>query len=322
MAPHKSFLLPCWARDISLLKHDAHNIVLERVRTLNKLEKRDSIWYDSSLIVKDRAGIILSGITWNNKPCWVADHIDEFIVNLNKILWPDTVYNHRHIIFLAETRSNHKHEETNSGDCVFCRYLAYQECATELFASMLEGCEKWHATAQTLCNNQNRMALFMHTLSPSPLTKKKLPNWVQRPVLLEAQFRPIRAEILHARLLRKLTRRVAKAIENRQLMNALSYIFESNLAVALRSELRKELKERRSAQHSSWHQVNGFWAITKCAIEEVLKEYEEREEFPVPEGTRDHLRDWLSVRFETGGRSSAMVLPQEDAKGKEREGRG
>ncbi|KAI3327086.1 hypothetical protein HD806DRAFT_550713 [Xylariaceae sp. AK1471] len=287
--------------------------------------KKVGQWYDSSLTTMQRAEIILSGITQRLKHCWVAENLDKFVFNMNKILWPDVTYQRRRIIFAADAKWKYAHRRNNNddGDCCFCREDAYRTCAIQLLASVLEDCETRHATTRDSLPQSKR------------ITRSELPNWIRRPSMLEAHLHPNvvdtikalnsssdepvwnlkittnqRVDILLAHLVRRWSRRVANSVERRREAGALFYFFESNFALDLRSEVRKEVKLRREAHSSDWNQINGVWMVVRLALRTVLEECEKcDDEEPVPKSTIDRLRDWFNKRLKLGESSSARNLP-------------
>ncbi|KAI1125438.1 hypothetical protein F5Y10DRAFT_284316 [Nemania abortiva] len=318
---------PCWARDTSLLKHDVHKSIRRRVQALNKMGHKEGRWYDSDLTTRERARIILDGMAPKGDGCWNVNDLDEFMSRMNKILWPNVMYDQRARILFAEANAGTMHPPGEMVDCYFCRESAYRGCATRLLASVLDDNEARYAANQVFLQKKRKVSGFTVQLPPpgSIANTTELPTWVRRPEVLDVclQKRVVniirglrssgdtttwhlnimtdeRVDIILAQMQRRFTKRIMTAVETRHPMEALLYLFEPKYVLNLRSKLQQELQSRRDEHPSKWNQANGIWAVVKYVLTKVLKDCEEFEELEgkwPPTRTTNRLLSWIKDRF-------------------------
>ncbi|KAI1825868.1 hypothetical protein F4861DRAFT_547044 [Xylaria intraflava] len=315
--------LPCWARDPSLLNYGAYKVLQQRVQTLNKSQEDAAQWYDSSLTSMERARMILEGITNDYKHVWMADDLDEFVSNLNTILWPNVTYEYSGLIFSADAAGPAEHLDDYTGDCTFCRFRAYRICAVELLAAHLEDCkargEGQRSDQKHIWNPATHQLEIsvIDSLLPAHISKRsEYPVWIRQPLVLDnylhrdivAIIRQVdssneepawhtqittraRANIILSRIQRLHNKRVIQAVERRRPMAALFGIFSARFALTLRTRLNAELNRRRRDEPSTWNQAHGVWAVARRALIDALQQCETARE---PQNITHRLLNWVN----------------------------
>ncbi|KAI0975869.1 hypothetical protein F4678DRAFT_457225 [Xylaria arbuscula] len=310
--------LPHWARDISLLRNKVRNIVITQVKVLNRTG-RSSYWYDPSLTTAERAEMILGGIYQRRKPSWNARDLDEFVGEMIRVVWADYMYDRRAQIMAMDAKVNYEHQSSDSGD--LSRERAYKTCAIQILADVLDDLQNQHTqrspSLQSMPNGTTT------TGGPQKArdikSRTEVPDWVRRPEILDLYFqeqvldmiREIddsreepgwrrhmtveeRAKIIHTQLQRRWNRRVRMAVERRRPMAAIHYVFDSNFAERLRTEVYKEMEDRRHTHPSTWNRTCGIWLITERVIVGILKDREEAQQQRARENVVVQLTDRLS----------------------------
>lgn len=279
------------------------------------------------------------GITIKSKQCWNADNLDDFVASMNKVLWPNIMYNRRSTIFSADTEAQSEHLDSDNGDCAFCREAAYRTCAIKIMAGVLDEIEARYAASQAPLQKTRKGSGFtVHLLQPHPITNKaQLPNWVRWPEILDAHLRervvniirdlnhsskttwhldiPVQERIciIHAHMQRRFTKRMTAAVVGKQPMGALFYLFDPSCVVNLRSKVNQEIKARREIHPSIWHRTNGIWIVVKYVLTKLLENYEADEEM-IPTRKREKLLGWLKDHImpsETSSSTSSIISPRQ-----------
>ncbi|KAI0522085.1 hypothetical protein F5B22DRAFT_660461 [Xylaria bambusicola] len=324
--------LPCWARDTSLLRSDVKEKVILRVKALNinedmgtgwytstallfsaldhitrknaltdSISLRTSPWYGGNITTTERAEIILHTMVLQSLFSCSPKNIDEFVLTLSSIFWPDKIFDRRANIFVADGYANDQDPDQDNRDYKYCQHKAYYACAIQILAGVLDDIEKRNTRGSSLTQSMNSRILDGEpVIRPGRITNKSdIPCWVRYPECLDvylsdkvvdlikevnaSKCEPSwrlkitteeRAKILHARIQRRFNKTVRRAIERQRPMAALFHIFETRFAETLRSMLTQELRVRRDAHPSAWSQTCGIWHLVQNVLLRVLEDCE------------------------------------------------
>ncbi|KAK5627007.1 hypothetical protein RRF57_002722 [Xylaria bambusicola] len=309
--------LPCWARNTSLLQHDVKEKVILRVKALNRNEDITSPWYAGSTTTTARAEIIIHTMALQSPLSWNPTNIDEFVLTLSSIFWPDKIFDRRANIFVADGYASDQYIEDND-DYNYCRKRAYYACAIQILAGVLDGIEKRNTPDSSRTQRMRRKQVAGEQATrPDRITNKSdIQCWVRYPECLDvylsdevvhlikevncSKCEPSwrlnitteeRAKILHAQIQRRFNKTVTRAVERQRPMAALFHIFDTRFAESLRSMLTQELRARRDAHPSAWSETCGIWYMVHIVLLGVLTDCERyrRTSKGGLEGLRDRL---------------------------------